>query len=102
MTPAVASIASLSSVLPDDACPTIAKFRMSAAWYSFINCLRAVRPDSLLLKVNGQKLCDTLQQFFWWVIDVGNDASGSFQLFGARACQLFQFPLKFRHALTSA
>src|SRR5678815_3114411 len=43
ITPALASIASLSMVFPEEAWPTIAKLRISEGWYSFIkvNCTRS-------------------------------------------------------------
>src|SRR5690348_9837269 len=47
MTPAVASMASLSIVLPEEAWPTMAKLRISAAWYSFIIGASAGRNSSV-------------------------------------------------------
>src|SRR5678816_3200543 len=43
ITPALANMASLSMVFPEEAWPTIAKLRISEGWYSFIkvNCTRS-------------------------------------------------------------
>src|SRR3974390_1279770 len=82
MAPLQASIASLSSVLPDDACPTTAKLRMFAE--GCVAITPRMRRKWLVCKFHERKVA----------ID-GNVHRWSFGVLGAAGCALWPLPSRF-------